>query len=374
MANLEESWIDYYLPEHLLPRLEGELIKFPNYRSPIATTAEINEDGFLEAWCISAFSCIRNFAQYIENPTYFVISRAPLPSAMVCKYSDFQCIIITSTLYENLTRLTANLLTNENLFNFLIHSSEPTEGSEPVFLARKDAVHSCANHIMAIETAIWNITHVMVNYSAYFIVAHELAHLLLGHMDQAEDMAMVEFEAHTALPTTSSRANEWQADSFASVATLFRLNSLLEMQAEAEADWLQDSAARVRFLAVMCYLIFTSMDFMEREDWNYDMRTHPSPMSRAGLTMATVAMAARYLFGIDMHDTHTISQKSFKAVEVSLINVAGGGLSSAEASRYGEETEKSLGLFFAFLTSDKVNRNHARLSKVSWSFMVPGVA
>ncbi|UWQ58630.1 hypothetical protein K3722_00405 [Leisingera caerulea] len=374
MTNTEESWVKHYLPDALLPRIEAELLTRPAYHSPIATISDIRQNGLLEAWSVTAFSCIRNFADYLDSPIYFVISHAPIPSAMICKFDDFQCIVITACLSENMTRLAANLLAEGNIFEFLLKSVEPSEPTGIAQKARKEAVYNCARQNMAISTEIWNVAHLLTNYSSYFIIAHEISHILLGHFDSHNAMSMVEFEVHDVPPTLLSRSNEWQADSFAAIATLFRLNALLEMEAEPNADWLQDPNARVRLIAVLGYLIFTSMDFLDNNDGDYSLRTHPSPMSRAGLMMATLSISAHHLLGVDTSCTHKICQSAFKAVEVALLNIAGGALSEDEVLKYGNEAQTSLDHFFIYLQFDKANRDYSRLSNISWKYLIPGVA
>lgn len=163
------------------------------------------------------------------------------------------------------------------------------------------------------------------------------------------------------------------ADSFAIVATLFRLNALIEMKSEPEANWLQDPNVRVSFIATMVYLIFTSMDFLDENDDDYILKTHPSPMSRAGLSMVNLGMASEIFYGEDLSDTHKICQSAFKAVEVSLLNVAGGALTEDEVSRYGGEAERSFHQLFLLLRQDKINRDYTRMSNISWGFILPGV-
>jgi len=171
----------------------------------------------------------------------------------------------------------------------------------------------------------------------YFLTAHEIGHLALGHLDRKAEGSMDEV-SDNGESKIASRAMEWDADSFAMNATVYLTGSEFRQQ-EVWRDMLPDTEASLRLLSVMTYVLFTLMDSMGPQDRPAEDRTHPRPLVRVGLATFNLAAVMSGFGSVDGSVVMDTNRAAIRAVEIALHELAGGVMERALATQLGEELD-----------------------------------
>ena len=366
------TYSDIYLPSNLFATIENKLARTQHgLVAPLVTIEELNEQLEYGRLASPIALCIDSLTRdFPDGRTYFVISKATVATAMVMRFPNFQCVILSYAISKNILSLTASLLGQETLRDCLLFEREIEDPDTETVATRRDAVKSLVD-----KEESWIGPNVdlflKVHFAAvYFLTAHEIGHLALDHIDNINGIGHL--DEHDYIEDRDRlfhcRCLEWQADCFAIIATIF----MLRMQIRNERqNWdtllgTEESWAAIRLTAFVAYLLFSIMDIAHLEDKNPDMSTHPSALTRYSLSAMQLAVFLKIYDERDMGETFAHMKSAIKGFEIVLCQLAGGMMTSEEVDRFGGEAEQNLLKMLEHLTELSPKQNFERIENYSW--------
>lgn len=330
-----------YLPEGKIGKVESFLErKADSMVAPICSTEEIDDDLVLRIWANFTDVCIRNITfRFEDGPTYFCLVSAEIPNALIVKFDDFQCVVISKVLPEANFGLALKMLNSTSYWNYLETGNPSVDPSRPPSKSRDNALKSLFALNMSHKTQ-FNPATLFLIISAYFLCSHELGHLALGHLDRNDgnEASIIEIGAVTDDQKLESRAREWDADIFASAATLWHLGSLAGE--EGWKEFLQPYPKSLRYFIAAIYHFFTVFDFSSPHSRAQNNLTHPEPMVRAGIIVPAIASIVSH-WGRD-EDIMEVSKSTIREFEIALFELTDGNMDREEAMRLQAKAELDL--------------------------------
>ncbi len=337
-----ELW-EAYLPDKKLGRVESFLQRqAPALAAPIRSREELNDDLTLKIWSNATDACIRNITyRFSDGPTYFCLVATKTPNALIVKFDDFQCIVIPEALPGANLGLALKLLSSPSFFDFLESGTLPDDPSDIPSKTRDEALQSLFKFEQH-DPFKYNHATFFLFFGAYFLCSHELGHLALGHLDRSDgsEAAIVEMDVVSDDRKLESRAREWDADIFASAATLWHIGQLLGEEGWSEA--LGSYSKSLRYFLATTYHFFTIFDFSSPLNRGQANPTHPEPLVRAGLLLPAIKELFVSWNTDQDEDVMEVGRETIRAFEIALFELTGGNMSRAEAERLQAKAELNL--------------------------------
>jgi len=374
--NVDFDWKPLYIPEAELSKIETELDKKPALRRPIYTVEEIGGDKFLCQVCNVVFDCIGSItAKFPDGPTYFALSSSEVPAALIAKFGGFQCIVVSHSAVRLCHDFAKIVFQDDDLIQFVISGRDVEDRFEPITRTRKEAVSAILSKGREDTDRACEWADLLASLASYFIVAHEIGHLACDHFSDRDSLSIVENDNVAGDMAVARRADEWQADSFAVIATLYQHIRIMEGESRPRDTRFPDRLSAYRFSLILAYIIFTVMDLENSGDIDYSKNSHPAPLARAGLTAVSLMQSSLYTTTIDQPQALELARLAFKAIEICIGRAGGGMLTAEEIERYGGEAEESLMAFCKQLDHISDKRDLLRWSHLSWTeYLFPKIA
>lgn len=368
MSDQFDNWKSSYIPDAKLGEVETELATKPFLRFPIYTVDDIDGDSFLYQVSITVASCIKAITgEFPDGPTYFALSSSEAPSALIAKFKDYQCIVISHSTIRLCHKFAKTLFQDDDMKNFVISGREVVDRLEPTTRTRKEAVSFILSGDLGDDNQALEWADLFVFFSSYFIVAHEIGHLACDHFSGRNSLSISESDGAPDDELIARRADEWQADSFAAIATIYQHIRLLEGKSTPLDPRFPDRLSAYRFSIVLIYCVFTIMDLNNKSDVDYSRNSHPAPLARAGLTAVSLMISSSYTTTLNQPQAHELVRSAFKAVEVCIGRFGSGMLTAEDIERYGGEAADSLIIFTDYISCTGGKRDLSRWSGLSWT-------
>ncbi|RZJ45582.1 MAG: hypothetical protein EON87_07170 [Brevundimonas sp.] len=368
---MEGTVTSNYLPVHLYSAVETLIQrKAVRLAGPIVDPADIDARMSLRLCAAPVATCVGSFTErFPDGPTYFALVDSPSPTAMIGRFTGFQCVVVSLALHDRLARMATVLLGWQPLRDYLLQGTPPPTESGSSTRSRLEAideVYAAAGPLTAETGPLFSLIGFL---GMYFIAAHEVGHLALGHLDSAQfDEGFIEEISDAVLAgnaKAASRAMEWDADVFAGAGTVWWTGF-----PQVREDWaavLPDKLAGLRAFLVTAYFLFTVMDHANPATKAPEDRTHPAPLVRATLMAVGLAAVLGGLGGISVEEALEESRAAIRATEIALHEVAGGMMEAQQAQALQIEFEKVGDEVSASLKGIAGGLNRDRLDFLFWA-------
>jgi hypothetical protein len=364
---MEPKITDTYLPKHCFAEVEGVLARYGGSMSVGLIDADaVEREVGLKLAASPIDHCVRNLTHgFPDNPTYFALSEALSLNAVIGRFSNFQCVIITWEFYKRATIFWNSLLVDKGLVNFLKSGSDP---DEPDILPVKNRGEALAellsNDISNDETALLGIP---LNYLFMYILAsHEVGHLALGHLHRSANAYIDEMGPTKSELRISSRAREWDADGFALGATLYLTGSDFAKEPFVK-DLLVSKEANLRIVFVVAYALFILLDEASPQDRPLEERTHPRPLVRVGLASLAVSRLLHMLGAMDASEALDTARRAIRAVEIAVLHLAGGVMEPSLAKNLTAELAAEADRLSASFNDQLETLDRSRIGHYAWA-------
>ena len=299
--------------------------------APIIPASELTNQVMASglAGCAAAIGNLTHQLE-LDRPIYWCVTQSSTINAMVAAYSnpDMYCVVIARGTINTLHHFAAGILVDEQLRDFLSTSSEAIdEGSEPE-RSRREAWLKVADDAKVNATRASIESAVPVTFVAlYFLMAHEVGHLVGGHLPLCRGGFAAEASSKAAENFADSRTLERDADALAANATVYLLGN--EDFRESWADILTDPQSAFRYFFVSTYILFSVMDIFGPEGEFDEHRTHPPSMVRVSTTSAMLSVAVDFYGGFTKDEIWEIGRSAVRSIEIAVMTL-GQGMMTAE--------------------------------------------
>lgn len=328
----------YGLIETYLQRSGGSLI------APILSEVDVQADRAHNIWANSVDVCIRNIThRFPDGPTYFCLVGSKVPTAMIIKFAYLQCIVISSALPDAVLGLALKMCTSSALRDYIDSGTKPGEARPPFPRSRKEALEYVFQTDRDISHSVQEATLVLY-ISAYFLSAHELGHLALGHLEKlgSTKAAIIENEPIDTSDPVLSRTMEWDADIFAGAATNWYIGQLGPLGDPGWGKIFSSAEKNLRIFSITAYSLFTIMDLVVPEATDQAKRTHPAPLVRVGLMNAALAVVIGNWGVLSRDQVLDEAREAIRCFEIALHEIGGGNMSRPEAEALQRQAEADL--------------------------------
>ncbi len=365
---LDEGRItDGYLPVEHWGAVETRILRrAPSLVGRILEPGEVEKVLPLRLCAAPIDHCIQNLThRFPDGPTWYAITDASDANAMVARFEDFQCIVVSQAFHVTASLLFVRLLAWPPLREFVRTGAEPPEPTSPPSRGRVEAVVQLLAEDGEFDGEARELTAAFCYLLLYLLTAHEVGHLALGHLDLCENGQMVEVDSNLA-EKAQSRAMEWDADGFAIAATQWLVGSDFR-EVGAWSHLLSDNPANLRVVCTTAYVLFTLMDALSLQDRPPETRTHPRPLVRAGLAALTLTRLMHGWGAVDGSEVISTMRQVSRSVELAILKTAGGVMEASLANELSIALEAeidSLGPIYAALISQL---NRSRLDGLLWA-------
>lgn len=360
----EEFWTTY-LPPSKLGKIEFFLRKqAAGLAGPIQSADDIVEDLHLKIWANAVDVCIRNITRrFSDGPTFFCLIASELPNALIVKFDDFQCVVISTVLPDACLGLALRMTTSTSYLEYIETGIPLAELGIPPSQTRDESLKKLfePNDADTSQPSI-DVATAFLYISAYFLCSHELGHLALGHLDRQDKSisAMSEMGQGSSPNRLQKRTKEWDADVFASAATVWYLGQL-----SGQEGWEKvfvTPKQSLRYFFSTAYHFFTIMDFCYPGGRGRTDRTHPEPLVRISLMLIALLVKLES-WGIKSADgVFDDAREAVRAFEITLQELGGGNMSRSEATRLQSQAESDLDEIVEEFQSLKTSLNRIRLT------------
>jgi len=359
---------DSYLPPQHLGAVEAMLIQEGgDLLAPLYTADEVQAEFPLQLIASPVDHCIRNLTHaFPDGPTYFVVSHSGAVNAMIARFTTFQCIVVAQGVHVRSSLMLFGLLPSTSLRAYIASGIEPDEPVAEPTRSREAAIAGLFDSTLAVSPEVLSLT-ASVNYLLlYFLTAHEIGHLALGHLERRKGGAMDEVGLSDG-PKAESRAQEWDADGFALTGTLYLTGSPFREQ-PVWCDLLPDLPAGLRVVTVVAYLLFTLMDSSGPQDRATEDRTHPRPLVRVGLATMTLAAVMHHFGAVGGQDVLDVTRASIRAIEIALHEQMGGVMEADLATKLSAELDEEAERLVQVLGGELWDAlDRSRLTSLFWT-------
>ncbi|MBB3348325.1 hypothetical protein [Sphingomonas sp. BK069] len=335
------SMESYYLPQELQGIVESCIVqKRPALAAPILDFASVINDAFHQPAVTGIDLAMLDLVHQgsIDLPVYYCVSAAPAVNAMVARFQSFYCIVISEGLYGHIYPIAAGLLSHEPLRTFLAGGKEPHDDNGSPGRTRRDAFAWLHAHgATAAGPEALQLCRYYVEVIIYFVVAHEIGHIVGGHLgSRSLDASLItEADALTGEAADGKRALEIDADMFASLATAMFIGRRGSSQLWSELDINPTTGMRLLFGAA--YILFSVMDLFGPEDaLARRQKGHPAPLIRMHILGLVVANTVAQLSRFNRESIWDQGVHAVRAVEIALYEMAGGIMEDPQALAYEE--------------------------------------
>lgn len=352
---------ELYLPQRFWGAVEARILTAsPSLVGEIVPPEDINANGLHRAPLAGVDVCARNLTHGLTlgQPFYFCVTRSTAFNAMVAKFGSFYCIVLSEGLYQYLYVAMAALLSHEPLAKFLESGEEPADDLQPALRSRREAwAHILARSSSLTSDRSFGLASVPTLLGMYFLTAHEIGHVVLGHLSSNRDSHAVEEGSSLSADHAMSRTLERDADAFAAAATVWYTGA-----EEVRDRWrsvLNDKQAGLRLLFTASYVLFSIMDLHSDSEDIIQQSTHPAPMVRIssmGMLLSGV-MACWGAYTLD--EVWEAGRQCVRAVEIATMALGQGMMTASEAAALQQEAERAIQSHFRNMAHawEKLDRN-----------------
>lgn len=324
--------------------MEHKIGPWSTLAGPIIAPEEIDAAGLHRPFFAGVDVCARNltltegFAS--DRPLHFCVTRTSTVNAMIARFNSpaFYGVAISEGACYNFAALATGLLSSEPLQRFISSGEIPIDDETRPTRTRREAVLEVfqKSHDLASSEAI-GLASFMAQTAGYFLMAHEIGHLTLGHLPLFTKAHVDEVDGSAMDDHRISRTLERDADGFAAAAVIWYLGA-----PEVQAVWRSvhdDPQWGFRCFLAGSYILFTIMDFDRSGDPIGTQRTHPAPMVRVS-SMAMLLAGVMDNWGAFSHaEIWDMVRATVRAVELALLDTGGGIMDPETAERLWAEAE-----------------------------------
>ena len=324
-----------YLPVEHWGAVETRILRrAPSLVGRILEPNEIEDLLSLRLCAAPIDHCIRNLThRFRDGPTWYAITDAPYANAVVARFENFQCIVVSQAFHVTASLLFVRLLAWPPLREFVRNGAEPPEPTSPPSRGRVEAVVQLLADDGEFDGEARELTAAFCYLLLYLLTAHEIGHLALGHLDLCDNGQMVEVDSNPA-EKAQSRAMEWDADGFAIAATQWLAGSEFR-EVGSWPQLLSDNSANLRVVCTTAYVLFTLMDALSPQDRPTETRTHPRPLVRAGLAAHTLTRLVHVWGAVDGSEVISTMRQVSRSIEFAILETAGGVMEAPLANELG---------------------------------------
>lgn len=330
-----------YLPPKLWGAMEHRIGPYSTLAGPIIPAEELDEESWHRPFMSGVDHCARNLTAGIGAPFYYCMTNTSAVNAMIARFTapDFYGVAVARGCYQNVYALTAALLNHAPLRTYIETGEQPDDDGRPSHRSRREAL------IKKLSEAGSNATiegmelgAVVSNVAGYFLMAHEIGHLALGHLPLFDRKHATECDEDQLSDLAVSRTLERDADLFAAAATVWNIGSP-PMQ-EKWGTVFRDELVLFRCFFVGAYILFSMMDLRRGGD-ETAQQTHPAPMVRITSTAGPLAGIMNAWGRFAPETVWDWCREAVRAVEIATLAIGGGMMDAATAERLTQEAEKA---------------------------------
>ena len=260
-----------------------------------------------------------------DLPVSFCVTGSRAVNAGAYHPADWGLVVITEGLIRRYCSLVLSLLQAPGFQDFLTRGTPVPENNHPNVTPRREAVrHLVADTLFLPTKPDMTVVDLVVRVGFTFLTAHEMGHILNGHLRSGLTRAHVT-EAELPVPgdPSVSRTLEFDADYFATRMTLKHLGEW-GMKEGYQKPYLGTPQSALRFLFTSAYLVFSLLDaFSDRSLDDADSSSHPHPLVRLVSVLPGIATQIDTMSG---EEQQGVASSCSRSVELSLLELQRGCL------------------------------------------------